>query len=301
MAGRCSRGSWEYYGNEGSRRCSKSKLRCAQLFLCDFSLQVTKPWQTPMASGLTGWVTGKSSQGVTSTTLSHCSWCGSHCQGHMELVDSCMLLRFTYRSRKHRIASKHSMEVLSLMVCYVLHVQCFVLNSCRSWDDKRWSFWPSPSRISSKLPTSMPIHHMMLICRQDVRAQLEAQGVRVNDEQLSCSALCGSLFQDAQFMTMHHWAFGIGKFKPFHASSHVCYKREVDFMIILLPILLCLPYGNAFLLGQELALEWRALSTTECIAFQERLFQRCWIHIVEHPRLVLSAFLRVSLATLISA
>ena len=77
-------------------------------------------------------------------------------------VDSCMLLRFTYRSRKHRIASKHSMEVLSLMVCYVLHVQCFVLNSCRSWDDKCWSFWLSPSRISSKLPTSMPIHHMML-------------------------------------------------------------------------------------------------------------------------------------------
>ena len=99
-------------------------------------------------------------------------------------------------------------------------------------------------------------------------------------------------------MTMHHWAFGIGNFKPFHASSHVCYKHEVDFMIILLPILLCLPYGNAFLLGQELALEWRALSTTECIAFQERLFQPCWIHIVEHPRLVLSAFLRVSLATL---
>ncbi len=121
-------------------------------------------------------------------------------------------------------------------------------------------------------------------------------------------------FSGCGIMTIHHWAFGIwtndravlSHFKPFHASSHVCYQRQVNFMIILLRILLCLPYGNAFLLGQELAVEWRALSTTECIAFQERFFQRCrmhrtlqalyrsWkhvqVHIVEHPYLALSAF-----------
>lgn len=276
---------------------AQSKLRCAQLFLCDFSLQVTKPWQKPMASGLTGWVTGKSSQGVTSTTLSHCSWCGSHCQGHMELVDSCMLLRFTYRSRKHRIASKHSMEVLSLMVCYVLHVQCFVLNSCRSWDDKCWSFWPSPSRISSKLPTSMPIHHMMLNMstgRSSTIRSTRCAGERWTAKLLGImwQPFSGCAIHDYASLSLRNWAF--------HASSHVL-QAWGWFHDHFVAILLCLPYGNAFLLGQELALEWRALSTTECIAFQQRLFQRCWIHIVEHPWLALSAFLRGSLATLISA
>ncbi len=42
------------------------------------------------------------------------------------------------------------------MVYYLLHVQCFVLNSCRSWDDKCWSSWPSPKFPQAEFPASSP-------------------------------------------------------------------------------------------------------------------------------------------------